>query len=213
MLADYVTESIDMDRNRDQFHSSLSMNSTTDTKFVQSKIIYECPNWTNHRDVTDLDWSPIHRELLLSTYYSINSALTSSTNWETGIATGTRTNTNATVISSSSMTPRSSGELLSDGLALIWSPMLPNRPEHVFTCGTPVMCGKFHPTDPTLIIGGCYSGQLVIWDIRSGRLPVQKSSIPTVTSSSSSGNQIPLKGHHAHSIGSMEILDGGVSIE
>jgi dynein intermediate chain len=225
ILADYVTESIDIDRHREQqlhlMNTDGGIHTTLDTKFVQSKVIYECPKWTNHRDVTDLDWSPIHRELLLSTYYSINSALPSSTasttNLESGNVVGTRSNhTNAAFVSSSSsLTPRS-GELLSDGLALIWSPMLPHRPEHVFTCGTPVMCGKFHPTDPTLIIGGCYSGQLVIWDIRSGRLPVQKSAIPTGTtslsSSSSTANQPPMmKGHHAHSIGSMEILDGGVS--
>ena len=217
LLADYVTESMDIDRKKEQqlLLRNTDSHHMLDTKFVSSKVIYECPKWTTHRDVTDLDWSPIHRELLLSTYYSINSAVTLSTSTNMESSNISNAHTAATVLSSSSLTPRS-GELLSDGLALIWSPMLPNRPEHVFTCGTPVMCGKFHPTDPTLIIGGCYSGQLVIWDIRSGRLPVQKSSIPTVvatstSSSSSSTNAPPLKGHHAHSIGSMEVLDGGVS--
>ena len=221
IMADYVAESMHIDHHNNINKKDLLQNSDVQTKFVSSKFIYECPKWTNHRDVTDLDWSPIHKELLLSTYHNINSVIHSSGAAPTSTAStlvmdGTRSTTKIDQSLSSSLTPRS-GELLSDGLALIWSPMLPNRPEHVFTCGSPVMCGKFHPTDPTLVIGGCYSGQLVIWDIRSGRLPVQKSSIPTVsstsTSSSGNANQLSLmKGHHAHSIGSMEVLDGGVSI-
>jgi dynein intermediate chain, cytosolic len=196
LLVDYVAETADRD-------SVLHTNSREhdDTTFVQSRQIYECHKWTPNRDVTDLDWSPIHRELLLSTYHmSAASLLGTTTAPNKGqIAVSSMLPSHDTL--SASLTPRS-GELLSDGLALIWSPMLPQRPEHVFTCGSPVTSGRFHPTDAALIIGGCESGQLVIWDIRSGRLPVQKSSIPTVSSMS--------KGHHAHAIGTMQVMDGGV---
>ena len=90
---------------------------------------------------------------------------------------------------------------------------MPSRPEHVFTCGSPVLSAKFHPTEPTLVIGACYSGQLVIWDVRNGRLPVQRSNLNTtlvndVSSGGSSGN----KGlGHVHPVVGMEILENGVS--
>jgi dynein intermediate chain, cytosolic len=72
------------------------------------------------------------------------------------------------------LAPRS-GELESDGLCLAWNLSMPSRPEHILTCGSPVTSAKFHPMESPLVIGGCQSGQLVIWDIRAGRLPVQRS--------------------------------------
>ena len=82
---------------------------------------------------------------------------------------------------------------------------MPTRPEHIFTCGSPVTCGRFHPTEPTLILGGCESGQLVVWDTRAGRLPVQKSALTSVLGASSKG--------HVYPIGSMEVIEGGVSAD
>jgi WD40 repeat protein len=193
LLVDYVAETADRDT-----MTQTNSREQEDIAFVQSRQLYECPKWTAHRDVTDLDWSPIHRELLLSTYH-LSSASSSATAVKGQVAVSSMIPSQDTL--SSSLTPRS-GDLLSDGLALIWSPLLPNRPEHIFTCGSPVTTGRFHPTDAALIIGGCESGQLVIWDIRSGRLPVQKSSLPSVSSTS--------RGHHAHAIGTMQLLDGGV---
>lgn len=168
--------------------------SKDETKFLSSRQVYECRKWTATRDVTDLDWSPLHRELLLSTYHSAGG------NTGQGQTAVSAVAPNDTL--SSSLTPRS-GELQSDGLALIWSLTLPTRPEHIFTCGTPVTTGRFHPTDSTLVLGGCNSGQVVVWDARSGRLPVQKSALTTVTGASSKG--------HTHPICSMEIIEGGVS--
>ena len=168
--------------------------SKDETKFVSSRQVHECPKWTALRDVTDLDWSPLHRELLLSTYHHHAGTAAPLLQPSTAMAPHDTL--------SSSMTPRS-GELQSDGLALIWSMTLPTRPEHIFTCGSPVTVGRFHPTDSTLVLGGCDSGQLVVWDARSGRLPVQKSALTTVVGASSKG--------HTHPIGSMEMIEGGVS--
>jgi hypothetical protein len=225
-MIDYVTDQ-DPNRTSDNVHNVDEASSSSLSWMVQSKVLYECPKWTRQRDVTSLDWSPIHRELLLSTYHGMNTSMTNSTissNTATttttalantnssNIVRGSNANSDKAVSTSSSLTPRS-GDLLSEGLVLIWSPLLPNRPEHVLTCGTPVTCGKFHPTDPTLIVGGGASGQLMIWDLRCGqRLPVQKSAIPTVSSTlQPSTNAANSKGHpHAHAIGAIEILDGGV---
>lgn len=163
------------------------------SRYVSAREVYQCAKWTATRDVTDMDWSPLHRELMLSSYH-MPSSLSSSL----GSAALSAVSPDDTP--SASLAPRS-GELQSDGLALVWSLAMPSRPEHIFTCGSPVLTARFHPTEAPLVIGGCQSGQLVIWDVRAGRLPVQRSSMTTMVSS---------KGH-AHPICSMEIVEGGVS--
>lgn len=168
------------------------------SKFVSSRQIYECPKWTATRDVTDMDWSPLHRELMLCSYHMPSSTT------KLGEPKGS---TAVKVISpddtpSDSLAPRRA-ELQSDGLALVWNLAMPNRPEHLFTCGSPVTSTRFHPTESPLIVGGCQSGQVVVWDVRAGRMPVQKSSLTTTSSGNSKG--------HTHPICAMEIIDGGVS--
>lgn len=191
LLVDYIGE-------KDTKGGMMDSTKDANDKFLQSRQVYECSKWTSGRDVTDMDWSPLHRELLLSTYHMpMSSASSIPAKGQTAVSAVSPNDT-----LSSSLTPRS-GELQSDGLALIWSLSMPNRPEHIFTCGSPVTAGRFHPTDATLVMGGCESGQLVVWDLRSGRLPVQKSALTTVAGASSKG--------HTHPIGSMEIIEGGVS--
>ncbi len=168
------------------------------SKFISSRQIYECPKWTSTRDVTDMDWSPLHRELMLTSYHMPSSTT------KLGEPKGS---TAVKAISpddtpSDSLAPRRM-ELQSDGLALVWNLAMPNRPEHVFTCGSPVTSTRFHPSESPLIIGGCQSGQVVVWDVRAGRMPVQKSSLTTTSSGNSKG--------HTHPICAMEIIEGGVS--
>jgi dynein intermediate chain, cytosolic len=191
LLSDYVGETDNEKRGETKDANA--------DKFLASRQVYECPKWTGGRDVTDIDWSLLHRELILSTYHVPMSA-GSSAPLQKGSAAVSALSPRDTL--SSSLTPRS-GELQSDGLALIWSLAMPTRPEHIFTCGSPVTAGRFHPSETTLVIGGCESGQLVVWDIRAGRLPVQKSALATIAGSTSKG--------HTHPIGSMEIIEGGVS--
>jgi hypothetical protein len=167
------------------------------SKCLSSRQIYECPKWTATRDVTDMDWSPLHRELMLTSYHMPSS--TSSLGQPVGSSAVKALSPDDTP--SSSLAPRS-GELQSDGLVLVWSLAMPTRPEHIFTCGSPVMTARFHPTESPLVIGGCQSGQVVVWDVRAGRMPVQKSSLTT----SATGG----KGH-THPICAMEIVEGGVS--
>ena len=65
----------------------------------------------------------------------------------------------------------------SAGLVLLWNTHSPSRPEYTFNAGTDVLSARFSPFHPNLIIGGCYSGQICLWDTRSsGRTgaPVQK---------------------------------------
>jgi dynein intermediate chain len=169
------------------------------SKFLGSRQVYECPQWTQNRDVTDMDWSPLHTELMLCGYHM------SSTSPSLGQPIGSTAvkNVSPDDTPSDSLAPRR-GELLSDGLALVWNLALPNRPEHIFTCGSPVTTVRFHPTESPLIIGGCQSGQVVVWDVRAGRMPVQKSSLVTTSSGNSKG--------HTHPICAMQVVEGGVSV-
>ena len=152
-----------------------SSSSAAAASLVNYHVQLECPKWTSTRDCTYMDWSPNHRELMLASYHTPANLVSAAS----PTAAGNQPNKNMAVSSlrpdkdtpSASLLPRS-GELQSDGLALVWSLAMPTRPEHIFTCASPVLTSKFHPTEHHLIVGGCQSGQLVVWDIHAGRLPV-----------------------------------------
>jgi dynein intermediate chain len=178
-----------MEERNSSLTSEAEQHGTDAAKFVSEVKIYECPKWTHGRDITDIDWSPLHRELVLTCY-------------QQPAGNNPSTLLRHSSAPSDSLTPRS-GELQSDGLVAIWSLVLPNRPEHLLTTGSPVTCGKFHPTDAHLVVGGCRSGQVVVWDVRAGRLPVQKS---TAVVGSSAGAKMG----HTHAVNAMRVLDAGV---
>ncbi|MBW0515158.1 hypothetical protein O181_054873 [Austropuccinia psidii MF-1] len=80
-----------------------------------------------------------------------------------------------------------------DGLVCIWNLHLLDRPEYVFHSQSDVLSATFSPFHPNLVIGGTYSGQILIWDIR------QRKQLPTLkTPLSSSG--------HTHPVYSMSIV-------
>lgn len=194
LLADLL-----IDYDEDANGSKRALTKASDgSKFISSRQIYRCPKWTATRDVTDMDWSPLHRELMLCGYHMPSS----------GSSLGQSVGSSAVKVVSPDDTPSDSlaprmEELLSDGLALVWNLAMPSRPEHIFTCGSPVTTNRFHPSESPLILGGCQSGQVVVWDIRAGRMPVQKSSLTTTSSGNSKG--------HTRPIVSMEVIEGGVS--
>ncbi|KAL4883659.1 WD40-repeat-containing domain protein [Aspergillus karnatakaensis] len=65
-----------------------------------------------------------------------------------------------------------------DGLVQIWNQHLHSRPEYVFHSTSDILTAKFSPFHPNLIVGGSYSGQVLLWDTRSSRAgggaPIQK---------------------------------------
>lgn len=63
-----------------------------------------------------------------------------------------------------------------DGVALIWNMKYQKEsPEYVFHCQSGVMSVTFAKFHPNLIVGGTYSGQIVLWDNRSSKkTPVQR---------------------------------------
>jgi dynein intermediate chain, cytosolic len=67
-----------------------------------------------------------------------------------------------------------------------------DRPEYVFHAQSDILTAKFSPFHPNLVIGGAYSGQVLLWDTRAKSAPVQKT---------------PLTGGgHTHPIYSIDIV-------
>ena len=67
-----------------------------------------------------------------------------------------------------------------DGLVLIWNTHLLERPEFVFHSQSDVMTAMFSPFHPNLVVGGTYSGQILLWDTRARQLPVLKTPLSAV---------------------------------
>ncbi|KAF2831668.1 WD40 repeat-like protein [Ophiobolus disseminans] len=61
-----------------------------------------------------------------------------------------------------------------DGLIQVWNMHMHDRPEWIFHAQSDIITAKFSPFHPNLIIGGAYSGQVLIWDTRASSAPVQK---------------------------------------
>lgn len=61
-------------------------------------------------------------------------------------------------------------------MALVWNMKYKKTtPEYVFHCQSAVMSATFAKFHPNLVVGGTYSGQIVLWDNRSNkRTPVQR---------------------------------------
>lgn len=64
------------------------------------------------------------------------------------------------------------------GLVCIWHSGVTSSPEKKLTAPSPVLAAQFHTEDQNLVIGSCYNGQVVMWDLRnSSSLPVQRSNL------------------------------------
>ncbi|XP_051520267.1 cytoplasmic dynein 1 intermediate chain 1-like isoform X5 [Myxocyprinus asiaticus] len=63
-----------------------------------------------------------------------------------------------------------------DGVALVWNMKFKKTtPEYIYHCQSPVVSVGFARFHPNLLVGGTYSGQIVLWDNRSHRrTPVQR---------------------------------------
>ncbi|CAG8760953.1 8347_t:CDS:10, partial [Cetraspora pellucida] len=61
-----------------------------------------------------------------------------------------------------------------DGAVLVWNLRLLERPEFVFHSQSDVLTVAFSDFHPKYVIGGTYSGQIVLWDMRAKSLPVVK---------------------------------------
>ncbi|XP_013187372.1 cytoplasmic dynein 1 intermediate chain isoform X3 [Amyelois transitella] len=69
-----------------------------------------------------------------------------------------------------------------DGVCLVWNTKFKKTtPEDIFHCQSPVMSATFARFHPNLILGGTYSGQIVLWDNRiQKRTPVQRTPLSSL---------------------------------
>ncbi|XP_041970303.1 cytoplasmic dynein 1 intermediate chain isoform X12 [Aricia agestis] len=69
-----------------------------------------------------------------------------------------------------------------DGVCLVWNTKFKkNTPEDIFHCQSPVMSATFARFHPNLILGGTYSGQIVLWDNRvQKRTPIQRTPLSSL---------------------------------
>ncbi|KAK0632041.1 WD40-repeat-containing domain protein [Immersiella caudata] len=62
-----------------------------------------------------------------------------------------------------------------DGVVMVWnSELARDRPEYTFHAQSDILTAKFSPFHPNLVVGGSYSGQVLLWDNRAKAAPVQK---------------------------------------
>ncbi|CAF0745083.1 unnamed protein product [Rotaria sordida] len=68
----------------------------------------------------------------------------------------------------------------SDGVVLIWNTKFKSKPtpEYIFNCQSWVTSCVFSKFHPNILLGGTYSGQIVVWDTRTNkRTPVQRTAL------------------------------------
>lgn len=112
--------------------------------------------YTKGRAVTDLRWSTHYKELFLAAYSK-----------PAGQTQGLWQHHS-----------RGYASEAPDGVVLLWSTHLRDEPEFVFTAQSTVLTAAFDPFTPNLVLGGTYSGQVVVWDMRAKSVPVQRSLMP-----------------------------------
>ncbi|KAJ1564618.1 hypothetical protein HK096_007088, partial [Nowakowskiella sp. JEL0078] len=71
------------------------------------------------------------------------------------------------LLASYSKTPNTLSD--KDGLLLVWNLHSPSRPEFTLECQSEITSSIFSRFHPYYIFGGTYSGQIVVWDIRSNK--------------------------------------------
>jgi dynein intermediate chain len=128
-----------------------------------------------HRPIMDVKYSSIVSGLFLATYGSKNL-------YNNQIQTTARGNTTSSTAATTTTTVGVNYNINDDdnapGMLCIWSKALHKRPEFKFIASSPVLTGIFHNADQYLVLGGCYNGQILLWDMRNGRsLPVQRSNL------------------------------------
>ena len=155
-----------------------------------SKSTYQYEPWTKHRDITDLEWCNIHPEWVLVGYNSCKGGgtATPTSTSSSGMKSATIDNNNAMISTTRHLSPHdpsssfltttsttTNNSISSPGIVSIYNLLLPSRPEHIFCAGSPILRSIFHPDKPNLILGSTKSN-LLVWDARVGRYPVQRSS-------------------------------------
>ncbi|KAG1695038.1 hypothetical protein DVH05_020968 [Phytophthora capsici] len=139
------------------------------TETLKQQYVFADDKWSKHRAVTDVDVSPFYPELTLVAYTARD--FLEEEDKDDGMSSQWDTMGNS---ATAALTEVAS---ITEGVVLLWSTALPGRPEYRFTCHSQVTSACFNPFDRHIIIGGTYSGQIVVWDTRAKSAPVQKTAL------------------------------------
>lgn len=116
-----------------------------------NRTFYE-DNYSENRCLTSIDWSGHFPELLLASYYKNEVKFFKNLICHLLNVLGIS-------LQESPLQP--------DGIVMVWNTMLHKEtPEFIFNCHSAVMSSCFTKFNPYLILGGTYSGQVVLWDYR-----------------------------------------------
>ena len=80
------------------------------------------------------------------------------------------------------------------GLVQVWSMHLRSRPEYIFHSTSDILTAQFSPFHPRYILGGTYTGQVLLWDMRD------KSPLPRLKTPLAGASSAGLIGGHTHPI-------------
>ncbi|KAF4028360.1 WD domain G-beta repeat [Phytophthora infestans] len=139
------------------------------TESLKQQFVFADNQWSKHRAVSDVDVSPFYPELALVAYTARNFLEDEDKN--DGMSSQWDTMGNSVTAALTEVAA------ITEGVVLLWSTALPGRPEYRFTCHSQVTSACFNPFDRHIIIGGTYSGQIVVWDTRAKNAPVQKTAL------------------------------------
>ncbi|KAF2099661.1 WD40 repeat-like protein [Rhizodiscina lignyota] len=79
------------------------------------------------------------------------------------------------------------------GLVQIWNMHMPSRPEYILHGSSDILCAKFSPFHPSIIVAGTYSGQVLLWDTRkNSHTPTQRT--PLTGAGAGHGHSHPVYG-------------------
>ena len=95
-----------------------------------------------------------------------------------------------------------------DGTVLLWSLQAPTLPEFVFEAESAVLCARFCSLGGSqVVVGGSHAGQVLLWDSRCQRTPVQRSAVGLDVRSTWSGDTGNAVGH-VMPVHSLELVGG-----
>ncbi|EGD83093.1 dynein intermediate chain 2 [Salpingoeca rosetta] len=59
----------------------------------------------------------------------------------------------------------------------VWDLERPNMPDFTLSPSSPLVSLRYNPKDVHILLGGCYNGQVAIWDTRKGSRPLETSPV------------------------------------
>ncbi|CAL8094691.1 unnamed protein product [Calicophoron daubneyi] len=95
---------------------------------------------------------------------------------------------------------QSSRILLTPTHIILWSFADPIQPQLLLEAPEDIICFKFNPTDPNIVAGGCFNGQVVLWDIEKNMDDLRtvksrmkaKGKMPLFSFDDSDPNKVPI---------------------